>query len=108
MSNRHLRITIIYMLMFGLCTFGLGRTIGVDQQTKKYEELKAINNNLYHVIQDKDKSYYELEQMMIEYRWKSESCYQQMGDMQDDPDVNNDGVVNSLDLLVLQQYILNN
>ena len=103
MKNKGLIAIAIYLIMMFIAGFGFGCIVNKE----KYEELKGINNNLYHVIQNKDKAYYELEQMMIEYRWKLESCYQQIGDMQDDPDVNNDGVVNSLDLLVLQQYILN-
>ena len=83
MTNRQIRVIVIYMLMFGLIAFALGREIGVGQQIKKYEELQAINNNLYNVIQSKDKSYNELEQKMIEYRWLYESCQTMFGDYQD-------------------------
>lgn len=83
MSNREIRVIVIYMLIVGLCTFALGREIGVNQQLKKYEELKATNNNLYNLIQSKDKSYYELELKMIEYKWLYESCQTMFGDYQD-------------------------
>lgn len=102
MTNRQIRIATIYMLMVGLCTFSLGRTVGVEQQLKKYEELKAINNNLYNVIQKQTNSYSEL----AEYKWQLESCYQQIGDMQDDYDVNNDGVVDALDYIAIKKYLM--
>ena len=103
MTNRQIRITIIYMIMFGLCTFALGRSVGVSQQLKKYEEQKYINESVFKAYEELRNNYDVLD---IQYKRDLESCYQQMGDMQDDYDVNNDGVVNSLDLLVLQQYIL--
>ena len=49
----------------------------------KYQEQLWINNNLYTVIQDKDKSYNELEQQTIEFKWLYESCQTQYGDYQE-------------------------
>lgn len=102
MSNREIRVVIIYVLLFGICTFAFGRTIGVEQQTEKYEELKAINNNLYEVIEKQKNNYNEL----VECKWKLDSCYQQLGDMQDDYDVNNDGVVDAIDYVAIRKYIM--
>lgn len=79
MKNKELVATTIYLIMMYVAGFGFGWII----YGEKYEELKGINNNLYHVIQDKDKAYYELEQMMIEYRWLYEDCQTQFGDYQD-------------------------
>ena len=79
MKNKGLIAIAIYLIMMFIAGFGFGWTV----YEGNYEELKGINNNLYHVIQDKDKAYYELEQMMIEYRWLYESCQTQFGDYQD-------------------------
>lgn len=81
MSNREIRIVIIYMLMFGLCAFSLGRNIGFSQQIKNNDEI-------------------------IECQWKLDSCYQQIGDMQDDYDVNNDGLINASDYVAIKNYIM--
>lgn len=102
MKNKGLVVIATYLIMM----WGFGFVGGYFFMEDKYEELKAINNNLYNVIQNKDKSYYELEQIMIEYRWKLDSCYQQMGDMQDDYDVNNDGVVDAVDYVAIRKYIM--
>ena len=99
MKNKILIPLVIYLLMM----FGVGFGFGWTVYEGKYEELKGINNNLYKAIEKLENNYDVLE---IQYKRDLESCYQQMGDMQDDYDVNNDGVVSSLDLLVLQQYIL--
>ena len=79
MKNKGLVAIAIYLIMMYAAGFGFGWTI----YKEKNEELKGINNNLYYVIQDKDKAYYELEQMMIEYRWLYESCQTMFGDYQD-------------------------
>lgn len=102
MKNNELVIVAIYLIAMYVAGFGFGWAI----YKEKYEELKGINNNLYYVIQDKDKAYYELEQQMTEYRWKLDSCYQQIGDMQDDYDVNNDGVVDAVDYVAIKKYIM--
>ena len=78
MKNK-MRTIIIYLLI----VWGFGFIGGYIFTKDKYQEQLDINNNLYHVIQDKDKSYYELEQMMIEYRWLYEDCQTQFGDYQD-------------------------
>lgn len=80
MTNRQIKITIIYMLIFGLCTFALGRSVGVSQQINKYEEQKTINKALYTAHEDLRINYDMLE---VEYKWQLESCYQQLGDLQD-------------------------
>lgn len=55
-------------------------------------------------------NYEELEKKynktITEYEWKLESCYQQIGDMQDDYDVNNDGVVDAVDYVAIKKYIM--
>lgn len=62
MANNQLRIVIIYMLIFGLYTFALGRRIGIEQQTNKNDELM---------------------QKTIEYKWLYEDCQTMFGDYQD-------------------------
>lgn len=66
MSNRQIRIVTIYMLMFGLFTFAFGRSVGVKQQLKKYEELR----NNYDVLE-------------IQYKRDLEDCQTMFGDYQD-------------------------
>ena len=61
----------------------MGVGFGCMMFEDKYKEQLEINNNLYSVIQDKDKAYYELEQQMIEYKWLYESCQTLFGDYQD-------------------------
>ena len=78
MKNK-MRTIIIYLLI----VWGFGCIGGIMLMTDKYQEQLKINNNLYHVIQSKDNAYDELEQMMIEYRWKYESCQTMFGDYQD-------------------------
>jgi hypothetical protein len=96
MSNKQLLVLVAYLLIFGGFGFTVGYSIKEDQQ--------IINNQLKEEYNELKENYDNLE---TEYKWKLESCYQQLGDMQDDYDVNNDGLVNSLDLLGLQKYILN-
>lgn len=81
MRDRELRIVTIYMLMFGLCMFGLGRIIGVEQQMSKYNDLKN--------------EYFKLEN---EYN---------ILEAKNDYDVNNDGVVNAVDYALIKNYIMN-
>lgn len=80
MTNRELRIVIIYMLMFGLCTFAFGRSVGVSQQLSKYEEQKYINESVYKAYEELKTNYDILE---IQYKRDLEDCYTQLGDMQD-------------------------
>ncbi len=83
MTNKQLVVIIVYLLIFGGFGFAFGHSIGTDQQIKKYEALET------------------------EYKWKLDSCYQQIGDMQDDYDVNNDGMIDALDYVAIKKYILN-
>ncbi len=78
MKNK-IRTLIIYLLVM----WGFGFAGGVMFMQDKYQEQLYINDTLNLVIKDKDKVYYELEQMMIEYRWQYESCQTQFGDYQD-------------------------
>ena len=104
MTNKQVRVVIIYMLIFGLCTFATGRYMGSEQQIKKYEEQKYINESVYKAYEELRNNYDILE---IQYKRDLESCYQQMGDMQDDYDVNNDGVVDAVDYVAIKKYIMN-
>ena len=88
---------IVITIIFSAWGFAFGHSIGMDQQYK-------INKQLKIEYEELETNYNTLE---IQYKRDLESCYTQMGDMEDDYDVNNDGEVNSLDLLVLQKYILN-
>ena len=73
MTNKEIRTIAIYLIMFGLCTFALGRSVGVWQQMNKYNNLKD--------------EYFELEKeyniLEIQYKRDLESCYTQFGDYQD-------------------------
>lgn len=66
MSNRQIRVIVIYMLMTGLCMFALGRSIGVEQQLKEYNELKQD----YDILE-------------IQYKRDLEDCQTMFGDYQD-------------------------
>ena len=78
MKNKMRTIIIYLIIVWGFGVFG-----GIMFMEDKYQEQLDINNTLYHAMQDKDKAYYELEQKMIEYRWKYESCQTLFGDYQD-------------------------
>ena len=80
MSSKQLIVISVIFISFG---FAFGHSVGTDQQIKKYEELRGINNTLYKVIEKKDKSYDELMQQTIEYKWLYESCQTMFGDYQD-------------------------
>ena len=94
MSNKQIIVISIIFIGFG---FAFGHSVGIDQQSKINAQLKTEYDEL--------KENYDI--LEIQYKRDLEACYQQMGDMEDDYDVNNDGIVNSLDLLELQKYILN-
>lgn len=98
MSNKQLLVLMVYLLIFGGFGFVFGYSLKEDQQQKingvlkvEYDELKTNYDNLE-----------------IEYKWKLDSCYQQLGDMEDDYDVNNDGSVDAIDYVAIRKYILNN
>lgn len=79
MKNKGLIAIAIYLIMMFIAGFGFGWTV----YEEKYEELKGINNNLHTVLELKDKSYDELMQQTIEYKWLYESCQTLFGDYQD-------------------------
>ena len=73
MSNKQLLVIVAYLLIF--CGFGftVGGELATDKQSKinealqtEYDELKTNYDNLE-----------------LEYKWRLESCYQQLGDLQD-------------------------
>ena len=94
MKNKGLVAIAIYLLMMFVAGFGFGCTV----YEEKYNDLKD--------------EYFKLEKeygyMETEYKWQLESCHQQMGDMQDDYDVNNDGVVDAVDYVAIRKYIITN
>jgi len=96
-NNKQLFILIAYLLIFGGFGFVVGSDLTYDRQSKINAQLKTEYDEL--------KENYDI--LEIQYKRDLESCYTQLGDMQDDYDVNNDGLVNSLDLLGIQKYILN-
>lgn len=87
---------LVISLMCTALGFAFGHNVGTDQQFKTNNQLKREHDQL--------RSNYDL--LETEYQWQIETCLQQLGDA--DYDVNNDGEINSLDLLELQKYILNN
>jgi nitrogen fixation-related uncharacterized protein len=93
MKNKGLIAIAIYLIMMFIAGFGFGWTV----YEEKYNDLKD--------------EYFELEKeyniLEIQYKRDLESCYQQMGDMQDDYDVNNDGVVDAVDYVAIRKYIMN-
>lgn len=80
MTNRQIRVIVIYMLMVGLCAFALGREIGVNQQLKKYEEQKYINESVFKAYEELRNNYDILE---IQYKRDLEACYTTLGNYQD-------------------------
>ena len=91
MKREKMFVVVIYLIMF----VGFGYMWGYDNGSNKYKELYEI------LLQEYDG-------LEAEYRFQLDSCYQQMGDMQEDYDVNNDGVVDGLDFVALKKYLLSN
>ena len=85
MNNKQLFVVIVYLLIFG----GFGFVVGSDITKERYNGFKITYDS-----------------MEKEYKWQLESCYQQLGDMQDDYDVNNDGVVDAVDYVAIKKYIM--
>ena len=100
MKNKGLIPLAIYMLMM----FGVGFGFGYVIIEGKYQEQLYINESIYQTYEGLRNNYDVLEK---EYKWQLDSCYQQMGDMQDDYDVNNDGVINAQDYVAIKNYIMN-
>lgn len=89
MKREKIIVVVIYFIMF----VGFGYMWGYDNSSNKYKELYEILLQEYNGLE-------------AEYRFQLDSCYQQMGDMQEDYDVNNDGVVDGLDFVALKKYLL--
>lgn len=70
MSSRQL---IVIGLIFMGCGFAFGHHVGTEQQYK-------INNQLRIEYDELKANYDNLE---MEYNWRLESCYIQLGDLQD-------------------------
>ena len=100
MKNKILIPLVIYLLMM----FGVGFGFGCTVYEEKYKEQKYINESVYMAYEELRNSYDALD---IQYKRDLESCYQQIGDMQDDYDVNNDGVINAQDYVAIKNYIMN-
>lgn len=92
MKREKMFVVVIYFIMF----VAFGYMWGYDNGSNKYKETKE----LYEILQQ------EYDGLEAEYRFQLDSCYQQMGDMQEDYDVNNDGVVDGLDFVALKKYLL--
>ena len=97
MSSKQTLVLAAYLLIFGGFGFAVGGELATDKQTKINDQLQKEYNEL-------KENYDNLE---TEYKWKLDSCYQQLGDMQDDYDVNNDGKVNAQDYVAIKNYIMN-
>lgn len=96
MSNKQLFVVAAYLLIFGGFGFVVGYSVKEDQQQKINENLKVEYDEL--------KTNYDI--LEIQYNRDLEACYIQLGDMQDDYDVNNDGVVNAVDYVAIKNYIM--
>ena len=70
MSNKQLLVVALIFVGFG---FAFGHSVGTDQQAKINESLQTEYNEL-------KQNYDNLEK---EYKWQLESCYTQLGDLQD-------------------------
>lgn len=97
MDWKRLCVVSLYFVMFLLYGYMWGYDNGSSKQSK-------INAQLKEEYDELRQNYDNLE---IEYKWKLDSCYQQLGDMQDDYDVNNDGVINAVDYIALRKYLMN-
>lgn len=97
MDWKKIIVVILYFIIILLYGYIWGVDNGATEQAK-------INNQLKKEYDELKQNYDNLE---TEYKWKLESCYQQIGDMQDDLDVNNDGVINAQDYVVIKNYIMN-
>lgn len=97
MSNKQLLVVVVYLLIFG----GFGFVVGSDITKEKYIK---INEALYNSYDELKQNYDVLE---IQYKRDLESCYTQLGDMQDDYDVNNDGEIDAKDYVAIKKYIMN-
>ena len=73
MSKKQIFVVVVYLLMFGACGFAFGHSVGTEQQYK-------INTQLKEEYDELRNNYDNLE---IEYKWRLESCYTQLGDLQD-------------------------
>lgn len=100
MKNKELVAIAIYLIVM----FGAGFGFGCMLKEEKYNEQLYINKQLYSAIEKSENSYDILE---IQYKKDLDDCYQQIGDMQDDYDVNNDGVINAQDYVAIKNYIMN-
>lgn len=89
-------IIIAMILMFVYGYIG-GSYLEREKQDKINSQLKEEYDQL--------RSNYDL--VEIEYKWQLETCLQQLGDMQDDYDVNNDGKINTQDYVAIKNYIMN-
>ena len=97
MSRKQLLVIMTYLLIFGGFGFAVGGELASDRHTKINSQLKEEYDQL--------RSNYDL--VEIEYKWQLETCLQQLGDMQDDYDVNNDGKINTQDYVAIKNYIMN-
>lgn len=87
-------------ICFVFIGIGIGResmTKANNQLYKEYESLKSSYNNLETDLKDQ---YYDENK---ELQWNLDSCYQQLGDIEDNPyDVNRDGTINAPDYVILK------
>lgn len=73
MNNKQIFVVVVFFLMFGCWGLAFGHHIGVEKQSK-------INNQLRIEYDELKANYDSLE---TEYKWRLESCYTQLGDLQD-------------------------
>jgi hypothetical protein len=86
MKNKELVAIVIYLIVM----LGTGFGFGCMLVREEYDKLKDD----YNVLE-------------IKYKKDLDDCYQQIGDMQDDYDVNNDGLINAVDYVLIKNYIMN-
>ena len=85
MKNKELVAIVIYLIVM----LGTGIGFGCMLVREEYDKLKID----YDVLE-------------IQYKKDLDDCHQQIGDMQDDYDVNNDGLINASDYVAIKNFIM--
>lgn len=73
MTNKQIGVLVVYLIIFMGFGFGVGHSVGTDQQYKINEQLRIEYDEL--------KANYD--SLEIEYKWRLDACYTQLGDLQD-------------------------
>ena len=87
-------LTSICYVLIGIC---IGRESSIEKNNQLYKEYEELRSKYNDLEADLRSQYYNEN---IELEWKLDSCYQQLGDLEDNPyDLNRDGNINALDYI---------